>query len=180
MKNRAVASAAALAAVLAAVAFGVAGADPGTPATAAAADTAVRGGIVLEGAAGEGTAIAGGIDVTTFSDAVTVPVSAGGGGAGRPTLTDLQVSGVLDAAYPVLFRFATTGRHVQTVVLTVCTDPKRCAATAYVEVDLADAVVTKVAIGPDRQVDFSLAFRQITWKFLRNGVVVSQSQFGPV
>jgi type VI protein secretion system component Hcp len=180
------------AAVVVAAGLGLAGADAasaegtgqrapvrvdGVTAAAAAPGATVRGGVVLDGIAGEGTAIAGGIDVVNFSDAVNAPVSSGGGGVGRPTLTDLQLSGVLDAAYPALFQNATTGRHLRTAVLTGCTDVKKCAATAYVEVDLADAVVTHVAIGGDRQVEFSLAFRQITWKFLRNGAVVSQSQF---
>jgi type VI protein secretion system component Hcp len=171
--------------VLGAVALvvGGAGVDLRTPAAAAAAaSTAVRGGVVLDGVTGEGTAVPGGIDVLDFTDAVSSSLSAAGGGAGvgKATPTDLQVSGVLDAAYPVLFRNVTTGRHLATAVLTACTDPKHCAATAYLEIDLADAIVTKVAIGADKQVDFTLAFRQITWKFLRNGAVVSQSQFSPV
>jgi type VI protein secretion system component Hcp len=120
--------------------------------------------------------------VLTFSDAAsnTVTTGGGGGGVGKPTATDLQVRGVLDAAYPVLFQLVTTGRHVSTVVLTACADPKKCAATAYLEIDLTDAIVTKVAVNADQQVDVSLTFRQITWKFLRNGVVVSQSQFTQV
>lgn len=137
----------------------------------------VQGGIVLDGVTGEGTAIAGGIDVVRFSDVVKSPVAAGGGGAGKPQVADLQITGVLDAGYPVLFRNVTTGRHVRSVVLTLCTDARRCAATAYLGVDLADAVLTHVAVGSDGQVEFFLAFRQITWKFLRNGAVVSQSQF---
>jgi type VI protein secretion system component Hcp len=173
----------ALAAVVATAAFGLTGAgtDLGRPA-AAATSSPVRGSIVLNGVTGEGTAIAGGIDVLSFADGVTstATVGGGGGGAGKPTPTDLQVGGVLDAAYPELFRLVTTGRHVSTVVLTACTDPKKCAATAYAEIDLTDAIVTKVAIGADQRVDFSLAYRQITWKFLRNGAVVSQSQFSQV
>jgi type VI protein secretion system component Hcp len=167
------------AAVAAVAAFGLVGgsADLSTPAAAAATSSAVRGGIVLNGVAGAGTAVAGGIDVVGFSDAASVAVASGGGGAGRPAVTDLQVSGVMDAAYPALFRLVTTGRRVSAVVLTACTDAQRCAATAYLQIELTDALVTKVAVSADQQVDFSLAFRQITWKFLRNGAVVSQSQF---
>ena len=171
------------AAVVAAAAFGLAGGgdDLDRPAAAAAASP-VHGGVVLNGVTGEGTAIAGGIDVLTFSDGASSTVTGGGtgGGSGKTTVTDLQVSGALDAAYPVLFQLGTTGRHVPTVVLTACTDPKKCAATAYLEIDLTDAIVTKVTVGAAQQVDFSLTFRQITWKFLRNGVVVSQSQFSQV
>ncbi|GAA4712280.1 type VI secretion system tube protein Hcp [Phytohabitans rumicis] len=151
-------------------------AAPVAVALAAPTTAAVRGGIVLEGVAGQGGAIAGGIDVVDFSDAVKAPVGAGGG-AGRPQLADLQVSGVVDGGYPALFRNVTTARRMRTAVLTLCADPKRCAATAYLAVDLADAVLTSVAVAADGQVRFSLAFRQITWKFLRNGAVVNQSQF---
>jgi type VI protein secretion system component Hcp len=152
---------------------------PVAAALAAPAAGAVQGGIVLDGVTGEGTAIAGGIDVVKFSDVVKSPVTAGGGGggAGKPQVADLQVTGVVDAGYPVLFRNVTTGRHMRAVALTLCTDAKRCAATAYLGVDLADAVLTHVAVGAEGQVEFFLAFRQITWKFLRNGTVVSQSQF---
>jgi type VI protein secretion system component Hcp len=152
-------------------------AAPVVAAVAAPATAAVRGGIVLEGVTGEGRAIAGGIDVVGFSDVVKAPADSGGGGAGRPQVADLQVTGVLDAAYPALFRNVTTGRHVRTVVLKLCTDATRCAATAYLEVDLADALVTHVAVGDAGEVEVFLGFRQITWKFLRNGAVVSQSQF---
>ncbi|GLH99395.1 hypothetical protein Pa4123_46710 [Phytohabitans aurantiacus] len=156
---------------------GLPAAAPVPAALAVPAAGVVLGGIVLDGVTGEGTAIAGGIDVVGFSDLVKAPVAAGGGGAGKPQVADLQVTGVLDAGYPVLFRNVTTGRHLRTVALTLCTDAKRCAATAYLGVDLADAVVTQVAIGADGQVEFFFAFRQITWKFLRNGTVVSQSQY---
>jgi type VI protein secretion system component Hcp len=137
----------------------------------------VQGGIVLDGVTGEGTAIAGGIDVVDFADAVKAPVAAGGGGAGKPQVADLRVTGAVDAGYPALFRNVTTGRHMRTVALTLCTDAKRCAATAYLRIDLADAALTQVAVGADGRVEFHFAFRQITWKFLRNGTVVSQSQF---
>ena len=82
-----------------------------------------------------------------------------------------------DAAFPALFLNASTGRHLRIAALTVCTDPKKCAATANLEIDLADVTITKVAINAERQVEFSLAFRQITWKSIRNGVVVSESHF---
>jgi type VI protein secretion system component Hcp len=161
-----------------------AGASAAAPAPAAApvavalaAPGTVRGGIVLEGVAGAGTAIPGGIDVVDFSDVVKAPATAGGGGAGKPQVADLQVTGVVDAGYPALFRNVTTGRHLRTAALTACTDATRCAATAYLAIDLADAVVTHVAVDGEGQVQFALAFRQITWKFLRNGAVVSQSQF---
>ena len=182
MRNRGVFASAA---VVLAAGLGLAGAEaagvwstslPASAALAAPAPGAVRGGIVLDGIAGEGRAIAGGIDVVAFSDVVKAPVSSGGG-AGRPQFADLQVTGAVDAGYPVLFRNVTTARRMRTVALTLCDDPNRCAATAYLQVDLADAVVTQVAVGAAGKVDFSLAFRQITWKFLRNGTVVSQSQF---
>jgi type VI protein secretion system component Hcp len=176
--------------VVLAAGVGLAGADAvsaweaGRPASAAPAPVAalaapagaVRGGIVLDGIAGEGSAIAGGIDVVDFSDVVKA-TAASGGGAGKPQVADLQVTGVIDAAYPALFRNVTTGRHIRAVALTGCADAKRCAATANLEIDLADVVVTQVAVAADGQVRFSLAFRQITWKFLRNGAVVSQSEF---
>lgn len=95
-------------------------AAPVVAALAVPAPGTVQGGIVVEGVTGEGTAIAGGIDVVKFSDLVKSPVTAGGGGAGKPQVADLQVTGA---------------------------------------------------------VEFFFAFRQITWKFLRNGTVVSQSQF---
>ncbi|MGN9908973.1 type VI secretion system tube protein Hcp [Phytohabitans sp. LJ34] len=152
-------------------------AAPIVAALAVPAPGAVQGGIVVDGVTGEGTAIAGGIDVVKFSDVVKSPVTAGGGGAGKPQVADLQVTGVLDAGYPALFRNVTTGRHMRTVALTLCTDAKRCAATAYLGVDLADAVLTHVAVDAGGAVQFFFAFRQITWKFLRNGTVVSQSQF---
>jgi type VI protein secretion system component Hcp len=134
--------------------------------------SAIRGGIVLDGVTGEGQAVPGGIDVIGYSDGVNAPA-----GATRATFTDLQISGVLDAAYPVLFLNAATGRHLRTAVLTVCTDANKCAATAFVQIELADVVISHVVVGGNRQVEFSLVFQRITWKFLRDGTVVSQAQF---
>jgi len=150
----------------------------GARAAAPAAAPTARGGIVLDGIAGEGRAIAGGIDVASYSEGVSVPSGgSGGGGAGKPSFTDLQVSGVLDAAYPALFLTSATGRHVKGATLTACTDANKCAASAYAQIVLTDVVITKVVVSGDRQVDFSLGYARIAWRFLRDGKVVSESQF---
>ncbi|MFI6333309.1 type VI secretion system tube protein Hcp [Micromonospora chersina] len=177
-RSRALLASAAVAAATGAAMVGT-GLGPQAPALAAPATgtttaNPVHGGIVIAGITGEGTAIKTGIDVLSFSNTAT---AATGTVAGKATVNELQVSGVLDAAYPTLLQFLTAGRIVPSVVLTGCADPKLCTATASIEIDLTNATLNKVAIGSDGQVDFSLVFSQITWKFLRNGAVVSQSQF---
>ena len=45
------------------------------------------------------------------------------------------------------------------------------------QIVLTDVVITKVVVSGDRQVDFSLGYARIAWRFLRDGKVVSESQF---
>ena len=122
----------------------------------------------LDGIEGESTDArhAKEIDVTAWSLGVTNAGSGhagGGGGAGRPKVTDLAVSKLLDRASPALMLAVASGRHVRSGVL----------VTACRLTDTAD---------PDRPVEnVSLAFGKIHVAYTQqapDGGPGSVSQFG--
>jgi type VI secretion system secreted protein Hcp len=143
----------------------------------------------LDGIEGESTDArhAKEIDVTAWSLGVTNAGSGhagGGGGAGRPKVTDLAVSKLLDRASPALMLAVASGRHVRSGRLTVTGGGPR--PVEYLVVDLEDVLVTAClladAADPDRPVEnVSLAFGKIHVTYTQqspDGGPGSVSQFG--
>jgi type VI secretion system secreted protein Hcp len=111
---------------------------------------------------------AGEIDVAAWSLGVTNPASthggAGGGGAGRATFMDLQVTKRLDRASPLLMLAVAAGRHVRSGRLTVTSGGHR--PVEYLRVELEDVQVTSCLLAdpsdPDRPMEnVSLAYGKI-------------------
>ena len=122
----------------------------------------------LDGIEGESTDArhAKEIDVTAWSLGVTNSGthSGGGGGAGRPSFTDLAVSKLLDKASPALMLAVATGRHLRSGRLTVTSGGPR--PLEYLVVDLEDVRVTSSlladAADPDRPTEnVALAYGKI-------------------
>lgn len=91
------------------------------------------------------------IELMSYSHGVSQPVSAvastaGGGTSGRCNHTDLTVSKSLDVSTPVLNQLCCTGKHIDSVVLTLRrADGDK--SIPYMVYKLKDVVISSISVG---------------------------------
>lgn len=106
------------------------------------------------------------IEVASWSIGVTRSRSttAGGGGAGRADLQELQIAAPLSSASPQIFRLATTGAHLPKARLSGIRQGTH--AHDFLTIELSEASVTRCRLGDDPESsaldEFSLDYSRIT------------------
>jgi type VI protein secretion system component Hcp len=97
------------------------------------------------------------ISIRSFAEAVSVAVSFGGAGTGKPTFSDIQVVKDLDATSPVLNLRLNQGFHFASGDITI----------GDFSVHLSDVILTDIAVGGAKsehpQESVSFTFRLIEW-----------------
>jgi type VI secretion system secreted protein Hcp len=121
--------------------------------------------------AGESTAVGHGneMDIVSWSFGETRPASrgAGGGSAGRVSMTDFHFTKRVDKASPVLFLAVASGTHYKTATLSV-RNGARQEGLDFLKYKLSTVLVTSFSLdghgegSQERELDsFSLAFQKI-------------------
>lgn len=115
------------------------------------------------------------IELLSYSHGVSQPISAvastsGGATSGRCNHTDLSVSKLLDVASPVLNQLCCTGKHIDSIVLTIRrSDGDK--SIPYMVYKLTDTVISSVSIGgssdqvPVETVTFN--YSKIEWEYTK-------------
>lgn len=109
----------------------------------------------------------------SFSQGVSVPISApvggGGGTAGKPSFSDIAITKITDKATPLLYLSAAQGEHLQQAVLTV----RNSGATPFefYRITLTDVIISSVqtsgSSGGERPTEsISLNFTRIEWRYI--------------
>jgi type VI secretion system secreted protein Hcp len=107
------------------------------------------------------------LNLDSFSWGASNPASIGGGGhgTGKVVVQDFHFSAAVDKASPKLMEYATTGKHISTVVMELCHQGDRC----YLTITLTDVLVSSWQMDgtahdqPTEQV--SLAFSKIEFQY---------------
>jgi len=129
--------------------------------------------VQVAGEKGEATAkgFEGWIQAQSFSYGVSqsgASTRAGGGGAGKATLTDLTITKLVDRTSPVLFTAAATGKRYPTVAVHVTAGGER-GQTAFYRILLSDVLVSSVQVSgsgsdrPSESVTFNFAKIEIEY-----------------
>jgi len=105
--------------------------------------------------------------ITSFSHGVTVPLAVGGGGTGKASFSDLNLTKALDKASPLLYSYAAQGRRLPQAVLTV----RNSGATPFefYRITLTDVTISTVqtsGAGERPAETFSLNFARIEWRYV--------------
>ena len=109
------------------------------------------------------------IVISSFSQGVSVPISApvgGGGTAGKASFSDLNLTKLLDKASPLLYSYAAQGRHIPTVVLAL----RKSGANPFefYRITLTDVLISSVQTSGGGDVpaeSLSINFTKIEWRY---------------
>ncbi len=144
---------------------------PAGPPGSATPEPQVIGVLVIDGIDGGSAITPGGIDAVRFSDVITAELptggGGGGGGAGKVAFDDLEVGVVQDKAHPVLHETTASGKHIQEVTFTLCSDLDACDDTRYLTYKLEDVVITGLSTsGVDTQPleEITFNYSKIEWE----------------
>ncbi|MDR2091768.1 MAG: type VI secretion system tube protein Hcp [Azoarcus sp.] len=106
--------------------------------------------VKIEGITGESKQAAhkGWVDVLDFSYSVTQSASmhtGGGGGVGKADFGPVSFSHYLDVASPNLFKYCASGKHIPTVIFSIC--KVGGGSQEFARVVLTDVIVANVSPG---------------------------------
>ncbi len=110
------------------------------------------------------------IVISSFSHGITVPISipvGGGGSAGKPAFSDLNLAKLLDKASPLLYSYAAQGRRIATAVLSVRTSG--ASPFEFYRITLTDVLISSVQTSGGGDVPsetLSLNFTKIEWRYV--------------
>lgn len=127
------------------------------------------------------------IDVKTFFWSIIQPgnmVSGGGGGAGKVEYKDLAVQANIDKATPAIARYASNGKHIDKVEISVC--KAGGSQVEYCRITLEQVLVTEVSYnGSEHSETLGISYRfqaakvkQQYWEQTSSGGKGAESQSG--
>ena len=111
------------------------------------------------------------IEVLAFNFEITSPApTGGGGGVGKPILSDISIVKRIDRASPKLAQTLVTGLHLKSAKLSVEGIAVDQSSLDYYTIDLEDVVITSVAVSgnetdPRPTEVIKLNFNKVTWTY---------------
>ncbi|MES2920652.1 MAG: type VI secretion system tube protein Hcp [Verrucomicrobiota bacterium] len=128
----------------------------------------------IKGIKGDSTDVGheGEINAIAFSSAIQNIVSTSGSGAsvGRPKVSEITVTKMVDKTSPLLFVYCASGKHLANAEITVANTGGE-KLTDFFKITLTDVLVSSVKTGANENTGaltegVTLAFTKIQWKYI--------------